>query len=140
VEAELPSLTSALQAYLSEQLRSRYKQNGAQFSLNADGYPADTGESIQRQGYGLDDPGPECRWGKETSVLRSALFGDFTQRRVVVSYRRFGKTYRSHSKWPNSPVKIGQIGCPETSVRNYHSTLRKIPKERRSHLHRGGSL
>ena len=25
---------------------------------------------------------------------------------------------------------MGPIGFPETSVRNYHSTLRKIPKER----------
>jgi len=31
------------------------------------------------------------------------------------------------------------IGCPETSVRNYHFTLRKVPKEGRSHLHDGGS-
>ena len=30
--------------------------------------------------------------------------------------------------------------CPETSIINYKSTLRKIPEERRSHLHRGGSL
>ena len=35
---------------------------------------------------------------------------------------------------------MGPIGCPETSVRNYRSTLRNIPEERRSHLHRGGSL
>jgi hypothetical protein len=27
---------------------------------------------------------------------------------------------------------VRPIGCPETSVRNYHSTLCKIPKERRS--------
>jgi len=26
------------------------------------------------------------------------------------------------------------IGCPETSVRNYYSTLRQIPQERVSHL------
>jgi len=33
------------------------------------------------------------------------------------------------------------IGNPKTSVRNYHSfTLRKISEERRSHLHRSGSL
>ena len=38
------------------------------------------------------------------------------------------------------PLKKGPIGCPERSVRNYHSTLRKIPKERRYHLNRGGSL
>jgi len=35
---------------------------------------------------------------------------------------------------------MGQTGCTETSVRNYHSTLRSIPEERRFRLHRGGSL
>jgi hypothetical protein len=35
---------------------------------------------------------------------------------------------------------MGTIGCPETSVRIYHTMLRKIPEDRRSHLHRGGSL
>jgi hypothetical protein len=29
---------------------------------------------------------------------------------------------------------MGPIGRPETSLRNYHSTLHKIPKERRSHV------
>ena len=28
---------------------------------------------------------------------------------------------------------MGPIGCPETSVKYYHSTLRNIPEERRSH-------
>jgi len=32
------------------------------------------------------------------------------------------------------------IGFTETSVRNYRCTLRNIPEERRSHLHRGRSL
>jgi hypothetical protein len=41
---------------------------------------------------------------------------------------------------PSWPLKMGPIGCPETSVQNYHSTLRNIPEERRYHLHRGGSL
>jgi hypothetical protein len=27
---------------------------------------------------------------------------------------------------------MGPIGCPETSVQNYHSTLRNIAEERRS--------
>ena len=40
----------------------------------------------------------------------------------------------------SSPLKIGPISCPETSAEKYHSTLRKIPEERRSHLHRGLSL
>ena len=69
---------------------------------------------------------------------------------MVVSGRRFGTTYRSHLPRSSSPknaffltawpLKMGPIDCPETSVRYYHSTLRKIPKERRSHLHLGGSL
>ena len=35
---------------------------------------------------------------------------------------------------------MGSIRFPETSVKDYHSTLRNIPEERRSHQHRGGSL
>jgi hypothetical protein len=35
---------------------------------------------------------------------------------------------------------MGPIGCPETSVHNYHSTLRNTPEECISHLHSGGSL
>jgi hypothetical protein len=35
---------------------------------------------------------------------------------------------------------MGPIDCPETSVRNYHYTLRKIPEERRYHLRRDGGL
>jgi hypothetical protein len=35
---------------------------------------------------------------------------------------------------------MGPIGCPETSVHNYYSTLRNIPEERRSYVHGGGSL
>ena len=31
-------------------------------------------------------------------------------------------------------LKMGPISCSETSVRNHHSTLRNIPKERRFHL------
>jgi hypothetical protein len=37
-------------------------------------------------------------------------------------------------------ITIGPIVCPETSVSNYHCTLRNIPEERRSYLHRGGTL
>jgi hypothetical protein len=35
---------------------------------------------------------------------------------------------------------MGPIVCPETSVQDYHSTLRNTPEERGSHLHRVGSL
>jgi hypothetical protein len=48
--------------------------------------------------------------------MRSAFFWDITRRRVVNVYRRFGTTYRS----------------------NLHGS--RVPKERRSHQHRGGSL
>jgi len=32
------------------------------------------------------------------------------------------------------------IGCPETSVKNYHYSVRDNPEERGSHLLSGGSL
>jgi hypothetical protein len=81
-------------------------------------------------------------------VVRSELFWDVTQRRVVIPHRRFGTTYRSHLQGPINPrrklsswtLKMGSIAFPETSVTNYHSTLHNIPEERRSHPFRGGNL
>jgi len=35
--------------------------------------------------------------------MRSALFWNFTQRRIVVSYRRFGTTYWFHPQGSSSP-------------------------------------
>jgi hypothetical protein len=35
------------------------------------------------------------------------------------------------ASWTAWPFRMRSIGCPETSVRNYHYKLRKIPKERR---------
>jgi hypothetical protein len=35
---------------------------------------------------------------------------------------------------------MGTIRCTETSVKDYHSTLRSTEEEDRSHQHRGGSL
>jgi hypothetical protein len=37
-------------------------------------------------------------------------------------------------------LEDGTIGCPETSVRNHHCSLRNSPEERISLLHCGGSL
>jgi hypothetical protein len=64
--------------------------------------------------------------------MRTALFWVITRRVVVISYRRFGKAYRS---------KVGLIGFPQTSVRNYHYLLLNNPEERNSELliFRGGS-
>ena len=36
--------------------------------------------------------------------------------------------------WTSWPLKMGPIVCSETSVTNYHSTLRRIPEERRSQI------
>jgi hypothetical protein len=38
------------------------------------------------------------------------------------------------------PLMAGLIRCPQTSVRNYHSTLCNTPEERISHQHGGRSL
>ena len=35
---------------------------------------------------------------------------------------------------------MGPIGCPETSLRNYHYSQRNNPEKRSSNLLRGGSL
>jgi len=37
-------------------------------------------------------------------------------------------------------LNLVPIGCPETSIKNYHYWLRNAPEERSSHLLRGGSL
>jgi hypothetical protein len=73
-------------------------------------------------------------------LRRYALFWDVTQHWAVV--RRFGTTYRSHLQGSTGPsrkvtrtswlLKMGPISCPETSVKDYHSTLRTISEERRS--------
>jgi hypothetical protein len=50
--------------------------------------------------------------------------------------------YRSHLQGSRNPwpLNMGPIGCPETSVQNYHSALRNIPEERSSQRHRAGNL
>jgi hypothetical protein len=59
-------------------------------------------------------------------------------------------TFRNNVSVPSSrvkkskktawPLKMGPIGCPETSVKDYHSELHNIAEERRFNQHRGGSL
>ena len=75
-----------------------------------------------------------------------ALFCDSTQRRMAVSYQRFGTTHRSYlprimqSSWTAWSLRMERLGWPETLVINYHSTLCRVPNERRSNSHRRGSL
>jgi hypothetical protein len=63
---------------------------------------------------------------------------------AVISYRRFGTTYRSHLEEFKNPVpfalKLGPIGCPQTPVRNYHYSPRNNPEERKSLLQAVTSL
>ena len=55
-----------------------------------------------------------------------------TQKRFAVNFSRSWL-----SVLISGPFKIGLIGCPETSVRIYHSVLPNIPQERRSRLTTG---
>jgi len=79
-----------------------------------------------------------------TSALRIVLSWGIMQHVVVIPYRRFETTYQSRFQGSgildSIPLKMGPIGCPETSVKNYHYMLRNNPEERISHLLRGGSL
>jgi hypothetical protein len=76
-------------------------------------------------------------------LMKSALFWNITRGRVVILYRRFGTTYRSHLQGSISPrrqertswpLKMGPMQRPETPVKDYHSSLRNIPEERRSQI------
>jgi hypothetical protein len=75
-------------------------------------------------------------------LTTSALFWDITRRRVVIVYRRFGKTYRSHLH--GSRVRLGKEmpglltreDGTDTSwnVGKHHTALRNVPEERRYHV------
>jgi len=91
-----------------------------------------------------------------------ALFWVIMQQVVVIYYGPFGTTFRSHlqvsriqkkSLLPHYGFNIGKsvsflldswirnlvpIVCPETSVINYHYSLRNNPQERSTHLLRSG--
>jgi hypothetical protein len=73
--------------------------------------------------------------------LKSAFLWVITQPIVVILYRRFETTSRSHHQGQRIswPLKIEPKICPETTVRNYRCTLRNNPEERK-HLIRGWSL
>jgi hypothetical protein len=66
--------------------------------------------------------------------MRTALFWAIMQPLEVISYRRFGSTYRSHHQGLRiRKMKVGPIGSSETSVRNYRNWLCNDPEERSSH-------
>ena len=67
---------------------------------------------------------------------RTALFWAITQIVMVIPYRRFGTTYRSHLQGSRvqETLKMGKVSWPEKSVRNYQYSLRKSPEHSSSHL------
>jgi hypothetical protein len=73
-----------------------------------------------------------------TTLIRTALFCAITKQSVVFPYRRFRTTCRSFLD--SSPLKMGQTGCPEMSVRSSHYWPRNSQEDRYFHLLRGGSL
>ena len=78
-----------------------------------------------------------------SSLFLILLYQWCTVTQTWISHRRFCTTYRLHlqeSSLASFPLKMGPIGCPETSVRNYHCTSCIIPKEHRAHLQCVGSL
>jgi hypothetical protein len=87
-----------------------------------------------------NDVHQDCPWFQASAMMlmRYALFWVITRRQMVMLDRRFGTTYRSHLQGSTSPKKIyltfwplkmRPIRCPETSVMDYHSTLRNNPKD-----------
>ena len=61
--------------------------------------------------------------------MRTALFWDITQGVVVVSYRPIGPFFKSKEYKKKLPLKMGPIGSPATSVRNYHYLLYNNPEK-----------
>ena len=73
--------------------------------------------------------------------MRSSLFWDVTQRRLVVTgvlEHPSGLIFKA--SWAALPLNRGPIACPRTSLWNSHSALRNIADECRCGLHRGGPL
>jgi hypothetical protein len=55
---------------------------------------------------------------------------DIDEMRAVLGYCAAPS---GNPSWTSLPLKVGPIGCPETSVKDYHSTLHNIPEEGRSY-------
>jgi hypothetical protein len=60
----------------------------------------------------------------------------------AASSGNFLRTFRDNLSVPSSgfTLRMGPVGCPETSVINCHYSLRNNSEERSSQLLRGGSL
>jgi hypothetical protein len=63
--------------------------------------------------------------------MTSELFCDITQLSKGSPVSTFRDNQSVPSSWVKKSLKMGLIGCPETSVQDYLSTLRNISEERR---------
>ena len=79
--------------------------------------------------------GNEAEVCEQINVVSTALCWVIPQRVSVIPCRRFRLSLNV-----GTDDKMGLIGGPKTSVRNYHSPLRNNPEERNSHVLRGGSF
>jgi hypothetical protein len=69
------------------------------------------------------------------TTVRSSLFCGVTKRKMAVGYGCGGTSHLFLFKdqaVQGEFFKMQLLGCPETSVNNYQSTLRNIAEERRS--------
>jgi hypothetical protein len=103
--------------------------------------------SLMRFNFLLETDNKENRFQASAAMLmKSVVFWVITRHRVVIIYRRFGTTYRSHphgsrfrvgkkayniEAGKRSGVRMGPIRCPETSVNNYHTTPCNNPEDHR---------
>ena len=74
---------------------------------------------------------------KENSYGRT---GNRTRDLMISSQKLRPLDHEAGLKDETCRFKMEPIGCPETSLENYHSTLRVVPEERTFLLNRGRSL
>jgi len=69
--------------------------------------------------------------GFRRDVAENCVLLDYYEERSSGNFfQRFRTTYRSHPQGLRSrTLRMGPIGCPETSVRNCHYSLRNNPEE-----------
>jgi len=90
----------------------------------------------------IERPQTHSRDGTATGIsIYHAIYRDLLSSGILRSVEwQFLTDVPGQPVGPIFALNMGPIGCPATSVPNCHSTLRKIPKERRSHFHRDGHL
>jgi len=68
--------------------------------------------------------------------LRDGLLLKFEFYNINPPARCVISDFRREVDFESSPLNIGPIGCPETSEKNYHYSLRNIPEQHSSSLER----